>query len=284
VLTAVSPGTTEVVATMGTLVGKARVEVQAPPVTFVSFQIVGRDTTMVTGTWRKFVATKKFSNDSVQVVSATWTSSNYEATENVDPDGTVHAMRPGVAQITASFEGRTSTIVVTVVEMKWENAPALSPPTKAYAIANMVDSVRVVGFARGPKTVFVGAGINATHAMAAAKHWWTNDSISFTTDSLGANVVFTTNATMQCPAIDPNGCGGPVDSQRNVLTKGLAYIRPDKTDDPRVYFHEMGHVTGVMIHTQETGPLGPPGSLSDGPMLAEYRAWLAKIPPGTYIK
>ena len=112
VATGLAPGQTDVRAAIDGVVGSAPITVLSPQVS--SVEITGGGTTLLPGETLRLSAVAK--NDAGTVLSGksfTWSTSN-AAVATVSSDGTVLAVGPGAANISAATDGKSASVAVTV--------------------------------------------------------------------------------------------------------------------------------------------------------------------------
>lgn len=115
--TAVAAGTTQISATSEGVTGVATLIVSSPPppVTLSAVSIEPATVTLVTGSTLPLAARAAYSDGSTTTPTAglTWASSD-DAVATVDSAGVAHAVAPGTAEISVTFEGLSGTAPVTV--------------------------------------------------------------------------------------------------------------------------------------------------------------------------
>jgi uncharacterized protein YjdB len=112
VVTAVAPGTAQVLAQVDGITGAATVTVQRVPVAAV--QVTPSAASVATGAFAQLAATPRdAAGNALAGRTVTWSSAN-EAVATVTSDGRVLGVAPGTATIRATSEGVTGTATVTV--------------------------------------------------------------------------------------------------------------------------------------------------------------------------
>jgi len=108
-----TPGTTTVTATLGSVTGSTPFTVTSA--TIVSITVSPASQTIAVGTTLDFSALGRFSDGTFQDITAvaTWSSDN-TAVATVDVNATATAVSPGTANISATFNGVTGSAPVTV--------------------------------------------------------------------------------------------------------------------------------------------------------------------------
>jgi uncharacterized protein YjdB len=110
---ALTPGSTTITAALGSV--NASITLTVTNATIVSISVTPAGRTIPPGTKLSFIATGTFSDSSTQVVTreATWVSDN-PAVATIGSQGSVTAVSPGTANISATFNGVTGSAVLTV--------------------------------------------------------------------------------------------------------------------------------------------------------------------------
>ena len=129
VVTGVSAGTATITATSEGKSGTSTVTVNAPaPAPVASVTVAPTTLPLQVGQTGTLTATTRdAANNVLTGRTVTWTSSN-QAVATVAPNGTVTAVAPGSATITATSEGKTGTATVTVTAVPVASV-TVSPPT-----------------------------------------------------------------------------------------------------------------------------------------------------------
>jgi len=101
---ALTPGSTTITATLGSISGSSTLDVSNATIVSISVTPSGR--TIAPGTRLAFAATGVFSDNTTQVITrdCTWASDNH-AVATVGAGGTASAIGPGTANISATFNG-----------------------------------------------------------------------------------------------------------------------------------------------------------------------------------
>lgn len=134
-VTGIAPGSATIVATSEGRTAQAAVTVGLPPVQTVTVS-PSRDTLVVNGT-RPFTVQLRDANGALLADRpVTWTSSN-TTVAIVSATGSVVALAPGTATITASSEGRTGTATLEVLE-RLPSAVTLTPGSVSLTVGRSV--------------------------------------------------------------------------------------------------------------------------------------------------
>lgn len=150
----------------------------SPGVTLMSVEVTPTNPSIANGTSQQLTATAKYSDNSVQNVtaSATW-SSGTPATATVNTGGLVHSVAPGTSVITAAFGAMQGTTTVTVT-------PAV--------LVSLAVTPTTPSIAKGTSQQFVATGTfsDNTHQDLTSSATWTSSApatatISNTTGSNG---------------------------------------------------------------------------------------------------
>jgi uncharacterized protein YjdB len=130
-LSRAATATTNITATLGTVSGFTTLTVTNATISSISISPAGR--TIAPGTQLQFTATGTFSDGSTQVLNrdATWASDN-TAVAIAEGVGTVTAVAPGTANISATFGGVPGSVLLTVSSVTLTSI-AVSPSTAAIA-------------------------------------------------------------------------------------------------------------------------------------------------------
>jgi hypothetical protein len=127
VVTGVAPGSATITATVEGKTGTAAVTVVVPPVATVTVTAVS--TTLQAGqTTQASAVTRDASNTVVTGRAVAWSTSN-AAVATVSVTGVVTALTPGVATITATSEGKSGTVQITVIAGNPADAPQITSVT-----------------------------------------------------------------------------------------------------------------------------------------------------------
>lgn len=137
---ALTPGSTTITATLGSISGSSTLDVSNATIVSVSVTPSGR--TIAVGTRLNFAATGVFSDHTTQVITrdCTWASDNH-AVATVGAGGTATAIGPGTANISATFIGVSGMAPLNVSSATLSSisvAPAsavLAPTTSANCVA-----------------------------------------------------------------------------------------------------------------------------------------------------
>ncbi len=123
VATGVAAGTTTITATLG-VSGSASLEVTAE-VTLVSIVVAPASASILVDATQAFTATGAYSDDTTPDVTAAWESSNIAVATIDAATGVATGVTAGETTITATFNGKTDTAILTVTEP--EPSPGGSP-------------------------------------------------------------------------------------------------------------------------------------------------------------
>jgi trimeric autotransporter adhesin len=144
---ALSPGTTTITATLGSISASTTLEVSNATIVSVSVAPTGRS--IAPETKLPFVATGFFSDHTTQVITrdSTWASDNH-AVATLGSGSTVTAVGPGTANISATFTGVAGSAPLYVSAATLSSISVI-PPTALLAPATSVDCVAIGTFSAG---------------------------------------------------------------------------------------------------------------------------------------
>ena len=145
--TGLSPGSTNITATLGAKSGATMLDVTNATILSISVTPTGR--TIAPTTELSFTATGTFSDSSTQVITtnATWTSSD-TAVATVGPEGVATAVAAGTTNIAAAFGGKSGLAPLTVSSATLRSI-ALAPPTAVLAPASLLSYTATGTFSDG---------------------------------------------------------------------------------------------------------------------------------------
>ena len=149
-----NPGTTTIAATLGSI--SASTTLNVTNATIVSISITPSGRTIAQGTKLSFVATGLFSDNTTQMITrdCTWASDNH-GVATLGGGSTATAMRPGTANISATFTGVTGSALLHVSSATLSSI-SLVPATAALAATTTVNCVAIGTFSDGTTQVITG--------------------------------------------------------------------------------------------------------------------------------
>jgi uncharacterized protein YjdB len=147
----VTPGTTTITATLGSVGGSTTLDVSNATIVSVSVAPSGR--TIATATRLTFTATGLFSDGTRQVITrdSTWISDN-PAVATVGARGTATAIAPGTANISATFDGVSGSSPLNVSSATLTSI-SVSPSSAVLAPTTSVNCVATGTFSDGSTQV-----------------------------------------------------------------------------------------------------------------------------------
>jgi uncharacterized protein YjdB len=151
IATGLTPGSTNITATLGATSGSTMLEVTNATIVSISVTPTGR--TIAPTTELSFTATGTFSDSSTQVITtdATWTSSDI-AVATVGAEGGATAVAAGTTNITAAFGGKSGSSLLTVSSVTLKSI-AVAPPTAVLAPASTLSYVATGTFSDGSTAI-----------------------------------------------------------------------------------------------------------------------------------
>lgn len=159
-ITALTPGTTSIVATSEGQSGSATLTVVAVPVAVVTVTLAQSSITVGTATTAS-ATLRSASNDVLTGRAILWTSSN-PAVATINMSGAITALTPGTTTITAASDGQSGAILLTV-----------TPVPVASVVVTLAQT-----------TIIVGANTSATATLrGAGNELLTGRSVSWTTSN-----------------------------------------------------------------------------------------------------
>lgn len=165
-VSALSPGSTTVVARLNGISGNSQVTVT--DATLVDLEITPAAQVIATGTQQQFVATGRFSDASVEDLTALsgWSSSN-TAVASVDRNGTASGVTAGAATISAAFQGVTGSSQLTVTSSQLQTLEIdLQYPATALGVVQQATATGI--FADGSEEDLTAQVIWSSSAGAVA--------------------------------------------------------------------------------------------------------------------
>jgi trimeric autotransporter adhesin len=148
---ALTPGTTTITATLGSISGSTTLDVTNA--TIVSISVTPSGHTIAPGTKLAFTAIGLFSDNTTQVITrdSTWASDNH-AVATVAGGGTATAIGPGTANISATFDGVTGSAPLFVSSATLSSI-SVRPATALLAPTTSVQCVAIGTFSDGSTQV-----------------------------------------------------------------------------------------------------------------------------------
>jgi uncharacterized protein YjdB len=231
---AIAPGSVTVSATLGTATGTAQLTVNS--VTLTSIALTPTSTIVAPASTLQWTAIGTFSDLSTQNVgtAATWTSSS-PSTASVTSYGLVTGQSAGIATITASLQGISSTANV-VVESATLSSISVFPssPTVPQAISKSLTAIGTFGNGTGNTQDLTSAvtwtsssaGVATISNAAGTKGEATGVAPGSSTISavfagqVGTTALQVTNTTLTSLAILPNSASITLGSQQSFAVKG----------------------------------------------------------------
>ena len=149
-----SPGTTTITATLGSMNASTTLEVTNA--TIVSISVTPSKRTIAVGTKLSFVATGLFSDNTHQVITrdCMWVSDNH-AVATLGAGSTATAVGPGTANISATFTGVTGSAPLYVSSATLSSI-SISPATALLAPTTSVNCVAIGTYSDGSTQVITG--------------------------------------------------------------------------------------------------------------------------------
>ncbi|HVX40679.1 MAG TPA: Ig-like domain-containing protein [Gemmatimonadaceae bacterium] len=196
-ITAVGPGTTQIIATASGKSGQATLTVVAAPAPVASISVSPPTVTLIIGATQQMTATTVDANGNVLTGRAVSWSSSDPTKATVTPTGLVQAIAAGTATIIATSENKSGSAAVTVASST--PAPACSPST---AIKLAAGDVRPLTPTEAASLCVGGLAATSEYVLIPFNH--SNVASSTTQIELASTG---TGAVTASPALSP--IGGP---------------------------------------------------------------------------
>jgi hypothetical protein len=293
VITAVSPGNSQITVSLNGITSPpVVVKVVLPPVTFVSFSVIG-DTILEAPGPLQLNAVAEYSDGTTSVLphnAVVWSYDNY-LVGKVDSLGVVRPNGLGSLQICASYLNLQECLQIQVVGTPEDELPPLSTKeARRLAQSAIASNGMVVGWANGLTTVWSGQGVSQDSVVKVMDFLSVKAEgelpYTLVSDSASARLSFVVEEGPRNPDYPSGYCGfvrSQFEFESNAWVSATVVVRSDCKITAGILGHEILHALGIRGHSEkETGDMlsSWAGFYLSSP-LAEALRWILFVTPGT---